>query len=80
VPIGTEFLLSTAITFPGVVMPTFHIELFEGRSLDQKREFVEAITKATCESLGVEPNSVDIVLTEVKRENWATGGRLWSEA
>jgi 4-oxalocrotonate tautomerase len=60
-------------------MPTFHIELFEGRSLEQKREFVEAITKATCESLGVEPNSVDIILSEVKRENWATGGRLWSE-
>ncbi|WP_267929801.1 4-oxalocrotonate tautomerase [Paraburkholderia sp. ZP32-5] len=62
------------------VMPTFRIELFEGRTLEQKREFVEAITKATCESLGVEPNSVDIILTDVKRENWATGGRLWSEA
>ncbi|MEX3638530.1 4-oxalocrotonate tautomerase [Paraburkholderia sp. BR14320] len=62
------------------VMPTFHIELFEGRTLEQKRQFVEAITKATCESLGVEPNSVDIILTDVKRENWATGGRLWSEA
>ncbi|WP_275692086.1 4-oxalocrotonate tautomerase [Burkholderia sp. Ax-1724] len=60
-------------------MPTFHIELFEGRTLEQKRQFVEAITQATCESLGVEPNSVDIILTEVKRENWATGGRLWSE-
>jgi 4-oxalocrotonate tautomerase len=61
-------------------MPTFHIELFEGRSLEQKRQFVEAITKATCESLGVEPNSVDIILTDVKRENWATGGRLWADA
>jgi 4-oxalocrotonate tautomerase len=61
-------------------MPTFHIELFEGRSLEQKRQFVEAITKATCDSLGVEPNSVDIILTDVKRENWATGGRLWSDA
>ncbi|CAH2904899.1 MAG: 2-hydroxymuconate tautomerase-like protein [uncultured Paraburkholderia sp.] len=39
-------------------MPTFHIELFEGRSLEQKRQFVEAITKATCESLGVEPNEL----------------------
>ena len=60
--------------------PTFHIEQFEGRSVEQKRQFVEAITKATCESLGVEPNSVDIVLTDVKRENWATGGRLWSDS
>jgi len=61
-------------------MPTFRIELFEGRSLEQKRQFVEAITKATCESPGVEPNSVDIILTDVKRENWATGGRLWSDS
>ena len=53
-------------------MPTFHIELFEGRTVEQKRQFVEAITKATCESLNVEPNSVDIVLIDVKRENWAT--------
>jgi 4-oxalocrotonate tautomerase len=61
-------------------MPTFHIELFEGRTLEQKREFIQAVTKATCESLGVEPNSVEIILTHVKRENWATGGKLWSEA
>jgi 4-oxalocrotonate tautomerase len=60
-------------------MPTFHIELFEGRTLEQKRDFVRAITKTTCESLGVEPGSVDIILSEVKREHWATGGRLWSE-
>ncbi|HEY4296950.1 MAG TPA: 4-oxalocrotonate tautomerase [Paraburkholderia sp.] len=63
-----------------LVMPTFHIELFEGRTLEQKRQFVEAITRATCDSLGVEPNSVAIILTDVKRENWATGGRLWSDA
>ena len=60
-------------------MPTFRIELFEGRPVEQKREFVEAITKATCDSLKVEPSSVDIILIDVKRENWATGGRLWSD-
>lgn len=60
-------------------MPTFHIELFAGRTLEQKREFVRAITKATCESLGVEPGSVEIILSDVKRENWATGGKLWSD-
>ncbi len=60
-------------------MPTFRIELFEGRTVEQKREFVQAVTKATCESLGVEPDSVDIILIDVKRENWATGGRLWSD-
>jgi 4-oxalocrotonate tautomerase len=61
------------------VMPTFRIELFEGRTVEQKREFVEAITKATCDTLKVEPSSVDIILVDVARENWATGGRLWSD-
>jgi 4-oxalocrotonate tautomerase len=61
-------------------MPTFHIEWFEGRSLDQKRRFVEAITRVTCDILGCEPGAVDIVLSEVRREDWATGGRLWSDA
>jgi 4-oxalocrotonate tautomerase len=60
-------------------MPTFRIEMFEGRSVDQKRKLVEAVTRVTCETLGCEPNSVDIVITDVKRENWATAGRLWSD-
>lgn len=60
-------------------MPTYHIELFEGRSVEEKRKLVEAITRVTTEVLGSSPESVDIVITDVKRENWATGGKLWSE-
>ena len=60
-------------------MPTFNIQLFEGRTLDEKRKFVEAITRTTCETLGCSPGSVDIILTDVKRENWATAGKLWSD-
>jgi 4-oxalocrotonate tautomerase len=29
--------------------------------------------------LQCEPASVDIIFTDVRRENWATGGVLWSE-
>ncbi len=61
-------------------MPTMHIELFTGRSKEQKRELVEALTKETCRVLGCEPGGVDIILIDVERENWATGGKLWSEA
>jgi 4-oxalocrotonate tautomerase len=60
-------------------MPTMHIELFEGRSPEQKRELVEALTRETCRVLQCEPASVDIIFTDVRRENWATGGVLWSE-
>jgi len=61
-------------------MPTFHIELFAGRSNEQKRELVAALTSETCRVLGCEPAAVDIILIDVERENWATGGKLWSDA
>ena len=33
----------------------------------------------TAETLGCSPEAVDIIITEVKRENWSTGGKLWAE-
>ena len=60
-------------------MPTYRIELFEGRTIEQKRKLVEEVTRVTAEVLGSAPESVDIIITDVKRENWATGGKLWSE-
>ncbi|MGA0584416.1 MAG: 4-oxalocrotonate tautomerase [Castellaniella sp.] len=60
-------------------MPTMHIELFEGRTPEKKRELVRALTERTCEVLGCQPDSVDIILTEISKDRWATGGVLWSE-
>ncbi|MBN9338765.1 MAG: 4-oxalocrotonate tautomerase [Comamonadaceae bacterium SCN 68-20] len=58
-------------------MPTYHIEMMEGRTVEQKRKLAEAITRVSVEILGGAPESVDILITDVKRENWATGGQLW---
>jgi 4-oxalocrotonate tautomerase len=60
-------------------MPTYHIEMFEGRTPEQKKKLVAEITRVTVEVLGGSPDSVDIIISDIKRENWATGGRLWSE-
>jgi 4-oxalocrotonate tautomerase len=60
-------------------MPTYHIEMFEGRTPEQKKKLVEEITRVTVEVLGGSPDSVDIIISDIKRENWATGGKLWSE-
>ncbi len=60
-------------------MPTYHVEMLEGRTLAQKKKLVEEITRITVEVLGSQPESVDVIITDVKRENWATGGKLWSE-
>ncbi len=60
-------------------MPFIRIELFEGRSQAQKKDLVESITRETVRALKCDPDAVDIVLREVKREEWATGGTFWSE-
>lgn len=60
-------------------MPTIRVELFEGRSVEQKSALAQALTEATVRTLGGAPDSVDILFFDVPRHDWATGGRLWSD-
>lgn len=60
-------------------MPTIRVELLEGRTPEQKTALVKALTQAVVESLGAKPESVDVVLFDIPRQNWATGGVQWSE-
>ncbi|MBA2961608.1 MULTISPECIES: 4-oxalocrotonate tautomerase [Ramlibacter] len=60
-------------------MPTLRVELMEGRTPEQKKNLVQALTKAVVETLGSKPEAVDILLYDIKRSDWATGGVLWSE-
>jgi 4-oxalocrotonate tautomerase len=60
-------------------MPTVHIELFPGRTIDQKRACAVAVSEAIVKTLGGTYEGVDIVFTEVEKHNWATGGQLWAD-
>ena len=60
-------------------MPTIRIDLFEGRTPEQKKNLVKAVTQAVVDTLGGSPESVDIILYDIKRGDWATGGVLWSD-
>lgn len=60
-------------------MPTIHVELFAGRTLEQKRALAQALTDATVKTLGGSPDGVDVIFTDVQRHDWATGGQLWSD-
>jgi 4-oxalocrotonate tautomerase len=61
-------------------MPTLHVELFAGRTVEQKRALAAALTEACVKTLGGSPEAVDIIFRDVERHDWATGGRLWSDA
>jgi 4-oxalocrotonate tautomerase len=60
-------------------MPTIHVELFEGRTLEQKRAFAKALTEAAVQTIGSSADSVDVIFHDVSKANWATGGVLWSD-
>ena len=60
-------------------MPFIHVRLFEGRSEEQKRAFAQAVTREAERILGCSPDAVDIVYEDVRKCDWATAGRLWSE-
>lgn len=60
-------------------MPTLHVELFAGRTPQQKAELARELTAACVRVLGGSPDAVDVIFTDVQRNDWATGGVLWSE-
>lgn len=60
-------------------MPIITVKLAKGRSIEQKRELVKAITAAAVRVLEVKPEWVSIVIDEYDRENWASGGELHAD-
>lgn len=60
-------------------MPTLRVELFEGRSVEQKRALAKELTDACVRVLGGSADGVDVVFFDIRREDWASGGVLWSD-
>jgi 4-oxalocrotonate tautomerase len=57
-------------------MPVITVQLWEGRTLEQKRKLVRAITDAMVEHAGAKPEALHIILQEIPLENWARAGVL----
>lgn len=60
-------------------MPTIRVELFEGRTVEQKRALAAALTEATVRTLGGSADGVDILFFDIARHDWATAGKLWCD-
>jgi len=59
-------------------MPVVTVEMWEGRTIKQKKELVEGITSAFVK-IGTPSEAVHIIIKDVPKYNWATGGKLASE-
>lgn len=60
-------------------MPIVRIEIWEGRTLEQKRELVSVYTREMARICGCTAADVQIVIADVKKENWGAGGLLCSD-
>lgn len=60
-------------------MPVIKVEMFKGRSADQKRAFAKAITDAFVETCGGTAQSVTVIYADVAKSDWAVAGRLASD-
>ena len=61
-------------------MPVVHVHMLSGRTADQKRELVRAITQALVEHAGAKAENVNIGFLEYDREDWGKGGLLVADA
>ena len=57
-------------------MPNIIVQMARGRTTDQKRKLAKALTDATVEVLGGNPEWVSVIMQEVEKDGWAVGGEL----
>lgn len=57
-------------------MPVVTVEIWEGRTVDQKRRLCAAITDAMVEHADCKPDGLHVIIHEVSLENWARAGVL----
>jgi len=55
-------------------MPIVQVHMMEGRSTEQKRKLIAAITEAIVESIGAPRESVRVLLDEMPKEHFGIGG------
>ena len=59
-------------------MPTVIVEMFEGRTIEQKRQLVDGITQSFGK-IGTPGEAVHVIMHELSRQNYSTGGKLASD-
>jgi 4-oxalocrotonate tautomerase len=60
-------------------MPVIRVELFTGRTRDQKRAFTKAVTEAFVTTCGGTPESVHVIFRNIEQDDWGVAGQLVSD-
>lgn len=60
-------------------MPVVTVQMWTGRTREQKRALVRAITEALVQHAAAKPDNLHVIIQEVPKENWGLAGRLGDE-
>ena len=60
------------------VIPVVKIDMWSGRTPEQKKKLIEGITDAFI-GIGTPKEAVHIIINDVSKENWGTSGKPASE-
>jgi 4-oxalocrotonate tautomerase len=57
-------------------MPVVTVQFFTGRTTEQKRKLVAAITAAMVEHAGCKPEHLHVIIQDIPKDSWGRNGRL----
>ena len=60
-------------------MPVVTVEMWKGRTVDQKRALVKAITEAMTAHAGCKPDHLHVIIHEIDKSDWGRNGILGSD-
>ncbi|MDJ0962358.1 MAG: 2-hydroxymuconate tautomerase [Acidimicrobiia bacterium] len=60
-------------------MPLINVHMAKGRTPEQKRALLEALTDAAVDSIGAPRDSVRVWITEVEATDFMAGGELLAD-
>jgi 4-oxalocrotonate tautomerase len=60
-------------------MPIIRVEMFPGRTTEQKRAIAKELTEGYVRTAGGKAESVTILFAEVAKQDWAVAGTLMAD-
>ena len=60
-------------------MPFINVKMVEGRTSEQKKQLVAAITQSMVDICNATPESTMVVIEDIAKDHWAKGGMMLAD-
>jgi len=60
-------------------MPVVKIDMWEGRTVEQKEKLIKSVSDAVANTLGISKEHVTVIINDVPKTNWGLKGEQASK-